>query len=244
MSTPSSALSARRPTPFADVCLAGGLALVMTVALAGWPAAAHAGVIGDTVSGTMFFKDFGFLGNMFDAADIDYGNCPECSVPAPPDSSGIQPSALVTKADTTFPEYIFRDIGFLDVTVDIDAKTMQVTVQNTNGTPTLAPFGWEIVISDIHWNGNPNALTSAFVVDDTNFPGLTASVISGGSAILIDYPGRATGTAGTGPPALADQVVAVYAANNQLTATVAFAPEPTSAALLVLAAVGCVMRRR
>ena len=217
--------------------LTTGLAVALSVVMT---QSASASILGDTVHGEMVFKDFPGLGNMFDPTPKP--GCPECTVPPFPDSSGIQPNAVVTDADTTFPEFIFVDVGFLDVTVDIDESTIDVAVVNTTGTPpTAAPFGWEIRITGMEWVGPlPGFLTDASVIDDTLFPGLTASVIDAGTGILIDFPGRGSST---------DQAVLdAYIANDSLTATVSFAaehiPEPASAALWLIAMTGCAVVRR
>ena len=207
-------------------------------------------LVGDLVHGEMLFKDFPALGNMFDPAPKP--GCPLCTVPGFPTSSSIQPLALVIEPDITFPEFIFRDVGLLDVIADVDETTIDVAVFNTSGSAvTEAPLGWEIRITDMNWDSNgglPKFLTSVSVVDDTLFPGLTASVIDAGTGILIDFPGRATGTSGTGPAGLAQQVLDAYNANGQLTATISFTahhmPEPSTAALLAAAALVFTCRRR
>lgn len=200
---------------------------------------ASATLIGDLVHGEMLFKDFPGLGNMFDPAPKP--NCPQCTVPAFPESSGIQPLALVLDPDLVFPEFVFRDVGFLDVTADIDSSTIDVAVINTSGSPaTEAPFGWEIRVTDMNWvDGPPGIVTSATVDDDTLFPGLTASVINEGTGILIDFPGRATNTPGTGPANVAQEVLDAFNNNGQLTATISFTaehiPEPATCILFASA---------
>ena len=201
---------------------------------------ASATLLGDLVHGEMLFKDFPGLGNMFDPAPKP--GCPACTVPDFPESSGIQPLAMVMDPDLVFPEFIFRDVDFLDVTADIDSSTIDVAVINTSGSDaTEAPFGWEIRITGMDWiNGPPGYLTSATVDDDTLFPGLTASVINEGTGILIDFPGRATNTPGTGPDNTAQDVLDAYIANGQLTATISFTaehtPEPATCSLVAVAA--------
>jgi hypothetical protein len=209
---------------------------------------ASATLVGDLVHGEMLFKDFPGLGNMFDPAPKP--GCMECTVPDFPASSGLQPFAMVLEPDLGFPEFVFRDVGFLDVTADIDEHTIDVKVLNTSGSPaTEAPFGWEIRITDMDWvNGPPGLLTSAMVDDDTLFPGLTASVINGGTGILIDFPGRATGTPGTGPANVAQDVLDAYIANGMLTATISFTaehiPEPATCALFATALLAIVGSRQ
>jgi hypothetical protein len=200
-----------------------------------------ASLVGDLVHGEMLFKDFPGLGNMFDPA-IKPG-CSECTVPDFPESSGIQPFAMVLDHQFAPLEFIFRDVGFLDVTADIKEHSIDVKVLNISGSlATEAPFGWEIRITDMDWiNGPPGFLTSAMVDDDTLFPGLTASVIDGGTGILIDFPGRDTGTSGTGPANIAQEVLDAYIANDMLTATISFTaehiPEPASCVLFAVALV-------
>jgi len=210
---------------------------------------ASATLVGDLVHGEMLFKDFPSLGNMFDPAPK--AGCPECTVPNFPESSGIQPLAMVMDTDLIYPEFIFRDVGFLDVTADVDNSSIDVAVINTSGSPaTEAPFGWEIRITGMDWSGGPPGyLTSVSVDDDTLFPGLSASVINDGTGILIDFPGRATSTPGTGPAGTAQDALDVYNDNGQLWAsisfTVAHVPEPTTCALLasaVLVLAGCRQR--
>ena len=210
---------------------------------------ASATLLGDLVHGEMLFKDFPGLGNMFDPEPKP--NCSACTVPDFPGSSGIQPLAMVLDPDLVFPEFIFRDVGFLDVTADVDESTIDVAVINTSGSDaTEAPFGWEIRITGMDWiNGPPGYLTSATVDDDSLFPGLTASVIDSGTGILIDFPGRATNTPGTGPTNTAQQLLDAYNANGQLTATISFTakhiPEPATCILFVGAVVaifGCGQR--
>ena len=122
---------------------------------------ASASLLGDLVHGEMLFKDFPGLGNMFDTAPK--AGCPQCTVPSFPGSSGIQPLAVVLDPDIVFPEFVFRDTGFLDVTADIDSSTIDVAVINTSGSlATEAPYGWEIRITGMDWiNGPPGVLTSA-----------------------------------------------------------------------------------
>lgn len=194
-------------------------------------------LVGDIVFGEMLFKDSPGLGNLFDPAAKP--GCPECTVPGFIESSGIQPVALVMETDFFFPEYIFREVGLQDVIANINNTTIDVTVINTSGSlATESPLGWEIRITDMDWiNGPPGLLTSAMVDDDTLFPGLTASVINGGTGILIDFPGRATSTTGTGPANLAQDVLDAYNNNGQLSATISFTvmhiPEPATCSLFV-----------
>lgn len=207
-------------------------------------------LVGDLVHGEMLFKDYPSLGNMFDPAPKS--SCPECTVPDFPASSGIQPFAMVLDPDVAYPEFVFQDVGFLDVTADVDETTIDVLVTNTSGDDaTEAPLGWEIRITGMQWDTNggpPGFLTSASVDDDTLFPGLTASVIDAGTGILIDFPGRATSTPGTGPAGVAQQVLDAYNDNGFLAATISFTvqhvPEPGTGALLGAAALVFTGRRR
>ena len=202
---------------------------------------AAATLVGDLVFGELLLKDDPNMGNLFDPAPKP--SCPQCTVPGFPASSTVQPLALVIDPEIIFPEFIFREVGSLDVTADVDETAIHLAVINTSGSPaTEAPLGWEIRITDMHWdsNGGPPAIvTSVTVDDDTLFPGLTASVINSGTGILIDFPGRATSTPGTGPAGLAQQVLDAYNDHGQLTATVSFTvmhiPEPSTVALLATA---------
>jgi len=212
------------------------MVLSLSVALLGSAAdSVSASLIGDLVHGEMLFKDFPGLGNMFDPTPKP--GCAECTVPDFPESSGMQPLAVVLDPDILGPEFIFRDVGFLDVTADIDSSTIDVAVINTSGSlATESPFGWEIRITGMDWiHGPPGYLTSATVDDDTFFPGLTASVIDDGTGILIDFPGRATNTSGTGPGNTAQEVLDAYNQNGELWATISFTahhiPEPATCVL-------------
>ena len=98
---------------------------------------AHASLVGDTISGSITFTDYPTLGNCFDPVDTN----PGCNSNFT-NTSGIQPSAVVSVDDANYPDYVnngypeflYSDTGasglFLDVGVgvDVDASSIRLDI--------------------------------------------------------------------------------------------------------------------
>lgn len=171
----------------------------------------HASLVGATIRGTLDFNDFN-LGNCFDPSVVASGSgCRALSATAPfaedrqTDDSPSDPYSVVMDPDPSaqdqdplinplgvVPEFVYDDKGFLNVSVDVDASYLEVIVTNTSGSaPSLAPYGWTVVISDFL---NANSIQIFGLTPDTDngllFPGMTGFVINGGDAIQLFFEGR------------------------------------------------------
>jgi hypothetical protein len=147
------------------------LAIVLVLAsilIVGISAAAQAGLVGDTISGTLNWGHYST--NYFDPA--------QGYVPA--GSSGIQPNAVVTDPDTTFVEFMFAD-GANAVNVDVDDLTIRVEV-----VPTQT---WQIVSCYMHLTGFDSDISSLTLVSST-IPSMTWSVVDSGHGLQIDFPSQ------------------------------------------------------
>ena len=199
---------------------------------------AYASLLGDQVGGYMLYKHDPNMGNLFEPG-VKPG-CPECMVPDPFESSSIQPVAVVLDPDIIFREFIFRHIGLHDVTVDIDKTVINLSLLNTSGSAaTENPYGFEIYLSSLNPKDGevPGIITSASIVDESLFPGLSVSVVDGGTGLLLDFSDAAPG------------ILDAYNNFGILAATITletmWIPEPGTCALAGLGLIGILggMRR-
>ena len=199
----------------------------------------NATLIGDYVFGHMQYDYDPNMGNLFEPGAKP--GCPECIVPDPFESSSLQPFAVVLDPDLFFPEFIFRHEGLHEVIVDIDEASIDLVLSNISGGPAVvAPHEFEIRLTDITWveDGVPGIITSASIVDESLFPGLSVSVINEGTGLLLDFSNS--------PP----ELLSTYNSHSDLWATIVFetaliTPEPTTCLLAAfgLSAVLCMRKR-
>ena len=131
------------------------LGLAICVALAG-VVSANASTEGDTIHGTLYFGELGAK-NYFDPANNDPANG-RVYVPDPPESSGIQPAAVVSVDDTSngFVEFTYQDPSWR-INVDVDATTVEIT-QLPVGFSDPAN-SWDIYLTGLDFNGGPGGIT-------------------------------------------------------------------------------------
>lgn len=120
---------------------------------------AHASLVGDTISGSITFTDYPTLGNCFDPVDTN----PGCNSNFT-NTSGIQPSAVVSVDDANYPDYVnngypeflYSDTGasglFLDVGVDVDASSIRLDIVDRSSIApeiALTPLAWRIDLTGL-----------------------------------------------------------------------------------------------
>jgi len=228
-------------------------AFAAAIMMIGGISSAHASLVGATIRGTLDFNDFA-IGNCFDPSDVIIpGFCRPIGATAPfaefrqTDDSPNNPTSVVMDPDPpavlvdplvnplgVVPEFVYDDATSINVSLDIDATSLEVVITNISGVaPTDTPFGWTIVVSDFF---NANGINISGLTPDANnaslFPGLASSVINGGDAIELFFAGRFAG--GTSPPISGDpdfDIFNAFANNGELRANfaVTFVPVPAAA---------------
>lgn len=216
--------------------LIGTLAALLMTGTVG--AANAATLTGTQISGSLVFADFASLGSCFDPNN--FSNCTASAAPAstiPFRQTGAGVSQVLEGDDTypTFvtgatspPEFLFDDVGFLVVSVDVDATTVSINIEDTlNLVPpedALAPYAWDIHLTLP--DQSALLIESAVLIIDL-FPGLTATIDDDGKGILFHYAGRRdNGLPGEDPNARS-----VWIENGSFSATYELVVTPLPATL-------------
>jgi len=181
---------------------------------------AGATLVGDTIGGALEFD--GLSGNWFDPS----------TWPAPPGSSGSQPSAIVNDPDPSFVELMFSDgtcaLCLTNLDVDVDASAIHLRWYLIDpASPTSGGLrGFDVWLDDLDWSDGQSL--SGVDIAATSFTGFSASV--GPDSIHLHYDGGQD--LSTGAPEL-------FATLSILTI-----PEPSIPILLGLGLGGLALRAR
>jgi len=130
-----------------------------------------ASVEDDAIQGVLHFGDFGQV-NFFDPANG--------SIPSPPNSSGIQPAAVVSEDDAGngYVEFTYND-GYWIIDVDVDAATVEIT-QRPFGSPQRAN-NWDIYLTGLDWSGETSGIAEVYAISDGFLDGLALELVDDSS---------------------------------------------------------------
>jgi hypothetical protein len=172
-------------------CLAGLLAL--------FNAQGHASLVGDTISGSITFTDYAGLGNCFDPVGTD----PGCNSNFT-NTSGIQPNAVVSENDASYPDYInngypeflYSDTGpsglFLDVGVDVDAASIRLDIFDRSSIApevALTPLAWRIDLTGL--DDSAGDIIGAMITSQSTGNPFTVAFTA--NSLEINFLGRRAG---------------------------------------------------